>query len=544
MEAAAPEADVSCGVFRGLDGLAPNAIHRFVVSEADQKPEAMSADQAAAELGDPFATLVLLKGEFPQTAEEALARLAAAAGDGDPLAKPPRSFVLGEGSQLADDAAADGVDLGMRFVVATGSEEDTADVILSAAHPSQGMVELMAWDRNSGGFNYYRTVGTPPAWVFAGNSRHALSDPTQGKGPFESHPSGALVMKELKIPWNSWHSFEAPTPSTVFEDQDKRKRHPWFEDKKGAEDLERAVAIPSIERWARVRFDRIVAEGGNLSDPRRIMEQVLATPTVNLVSGRAESRNPDGKEEGVRVSPTFFVSSDALGEVWKIAERPKGNAAIGLTPRPAFQVPTEIYESSLERFEFALRDGQGFEQKGDTKFAFLVPERALEDDVVLREAIRIGLVTPRLAAALLMVDFPNPIFSARRESLLTHVPPEATIAAGASGFSEEMANTILARVEDPEDGSPESGFAERWNVGEDFVEPFNQLLASYFAAAQERLATQDGFDDFVRLAESRRKRAQKEMPIVREFRLLFPTTNIEEAEREMRPDATVVEIEE
>jgi hypothetical protein len=36
----------------------------------------------------------------------------------------------------------------------------------------------MAWDRRSGGFNFHRTVGANSAWVFAGNSRHALADPT------------------------------------------------------------------------------------------------------------------------------------------------------------------------------------------------------------------------------------------------------------------------------------------------------------------------------------------------------------------------------
>ena len=63
-------------------------------------------------------------------------------------------------------------------------------------------------------------------------------------------------------------------------------------------------------------------------------------------------------------------------------------------------------------------------RKGDTHFCFLVPERAFEDQAVLREAIEIGLVTKRLAACLLMVDPWNPIFSDRRRALLRHVPAD------------------------------------------------------------------------------------------------------------------------
>jgi hypothetical protein len=535
--------DVSCQVFGTLTALEPDVIHCFVVGE-DPAPRPMAPDEAAQELGDPFATLLLLKGTFPQTGADVMARFKEAVGDDDPLGKQ-RSFVLGEGSQLLPSEAADSVQRGMRFVVATESGPDGPDVIISAFHPDDGSVELMAWDRTSGGFNYYRTVGQENAWVFAGNSRHALSDPTQGKGPFESHTSGAILMKELQIPWVHWHSFEAPMPPTVFPEGDARRTHPWFTEKDGAEVCETEVAIPSIARWARVRFDRM-ADGGTVQDPRRVLEQVLGTPTVNLISSRAESHDPDAKG-GVKIPPTFFVNSEALTKLTDQPTAPGGEEPPRLAAPPEFTVATEIYTTSLETFEFTLSDGEGFEQPGDTKFAFTVPERAREDDVVVSEAIRIGLITARLAAALLMVDFPNPIFSARRQQLLAHVPASATITGGASSFSQEMADGIRTAAESTPDGSPEREFAERWDVGESFVDPFNALLGAYFDAVGGRLATQDGFDDYVRLAESRRMHVRGSetldvpgMPIF-ENPLLFPTTNIPDAERMMRADGTVVE---
>jgi hypothetical protein len=519
------ETDTSCGVFGSLSDLDPNAINRFVVGE-DQAPRALTADDAGRELGDPFATLVLLKGTFPRTGEEALAALKAVVGNDDPLGKQ-RSFVLGEGSQLAPEV--DSVNRSMRFVVATESGPDGPDVIISAFDPTDSDIELMAWDRKSDGFNFYRTVGPEAAWVFAGNSRHALSDPTQGKGPFESHAGGAFLMKELKIPWLNWHSFEADIEPMVFPVGDGRRTHAWFTDKQGAEVCEVEVAIPSIERWGRARFDRIIALGGTVSHPRRVLKQLVGTPTVNLTSSRAESGDPDAKG-GVLLPPSFFISSDALA-----------SPPLGLQPPPEFRVPTNVYRESLQTFAFALRDGQRFEQLGDTHFAFFVPERALEDNVALRESIRIGLVTPRLAAALLMVDFPNPIFSDRRERLLNHTPDGAVIARGASGFSEEMAKRILAAAESGPDDSPEREFAERWGVGENFAPSFNGLLTAYYEAVTAQLASQPGFEAYTRLAEARRKRAKATMPIVREFPLLFPGTNIPDAARMMKSDGTVLE---
>ncbi len=104
-----------------------------------------------------------------------------------------------------------------------------------------------------------------------------------------------------------------------------------------------------------------------------------------------------------------------------------------------------------------------------------------------------------------------------------------------------MADAILAVAPNTPEGSPEREFAERWNVGESFAPPFNALLADYFSKLSERVATQEGLDDYMRLAESRRRRAKDTFPII-EFPLVFPRTNIPEAEREMRADATVAEI--
>jgi len=138
-----------------------------------------------------------------------------------------------------------------------------------------------------------------------------------------------------------------------------------------------------------------------------------------------------------------------------------------------------------------------------------------------------------------MTDFPNPVFSPRRAALLAHVPAGATVVGGASDFSEQLADAVTAAAPGTPEGSPEREFAERWGRGED-LSSFDDELRAYYDALVRRLRTQDGFDDYVRLAEARRARVRT-MPIS-ESPLLFATTDVPPGTREMRTDGTVAEV--
>lgn len=516
--------DSSCGVFGSITGATPGTILRFVVGE-DASLRELSTSEVAQELGDPFATLLLLKGKFPASAEELLTAIDAVVDPDDPLSSSSQmSFVLGEGSQLpVGPGDIQSSSRGIRFVVSRGSLPHGPELILSASHPQQGLVEVMAWDRVVGGFNYYRNIGDAGEWVFAGNSARALSAPTQGKGPFESHPSGSLLMKELKFPWVHWHSFKANIFEGAFPENDVRRIHPWFTGKKGAETCEKAVVMPSIRRWVSARLDQAIGANGEVSDPGRVVEQIVGSATVNLTSSSRESAAA-GSAETVDLPPTFFIDADGL-------------AIVGLPGPPSFAVSGEVYASSLEAFDFRLRDGAGFDTRGDTHFAFVVPERAFEDGEAMRQAIERGLISKRLAAALLIVDFSNPVFSSRRASLLGHSPARATVTDGGSTFSDEMAQGIQDAAQASPDGSAEREFSDLWGAGEGWPAAFSSILASYYEALQQHLSSQDGFNDFTRLADSRRNRV-REMPIF-ESRLLFPETNIPPAKLTMARDGSV-----
>jgi hypothetical protein len=513
----------TCMVFNELSGLDDATIHRFVVGE-DRSPRVLADEEAAAQLGDPFATLLLLNGVFPDTAGEALTALDEATEPDDPLHKN-RFFLLGEGSQIPHTPQTAGLQRNLRFLAARGDGPDGPDILLSAFHPDESDVEVMAWDRARGGFNFYRTVSDTRAWVFAGNSAHALTPPTEGKGPFESHLSGAFLMKELRSPWINWDSPEARIQASVFAQDDPLRQHPWFaeRDRIGAITCEEAVARPSIRRWARTRMEA-VKHAGTVQRPARILRQVLETPAVNLISSHVESGLANNIDV-IELPQTFFVDSEALVELEEL----------GLPAPPPFAVPSEIYRQSLETFGFRMSDGNRFERAGNTHFAFLVPERAFEDLVVEAEAIRIGMLTPKLAATLLMVDFANPVFSSPRAALMRHVPGPGPV----EDFSDRMSDAVLAAGQGAPLGSPEKEFAALWSAGEGWKERYAGLLQAYYASVTQRLKTQEGFDAYVRLAESRREHVRS-MPIT-ESPLLFPETDIPKAERSMRADGTVEE---
>jgi hypothetical protein len=506
-------ANETCTAFDEVTTGNAKTLHRFVVG-SDTRPVPLNARQTRA-LGDPFATLLLAKGKFPRTAEAVIDGLRKAVPRNHAL-KELHTFVVGEGSQLSGNQAR----AGLRFIVTLGRGQFGPDVFLSVGDPRQvGGIEVAAWRRGAGGFNYYRSTGA--MWMFAGNSSDALKPKSRLKGPFESHPSGAMLMKELKSPWQNWHSQFANIPVTVLPRGDALRRHPWFADREDAYALEAAVAA-SISRWARRRFAGIRKSGGTITRTEPIMEQIIGTPMVNLITSFRESRALRDNDV-VELPPTFFVDNDAFAQLLGFDFFP-----------PTFAVKAKIYKRALEKFDVRFAG-----RPGDTHFCFLVPERALEDLEVQREATEIGLVTPRLAASLLMVDPWNPIFSERRRALLEYVPDKATIRNKRSTFSRDMAANILAAAEGKPADSPEAEFKQRWDVGASFRAPFKRILKSYFTAVEGKLGTQAGFDPYFQLAEEQRRRFFDLSPIAREFDLLLPKTNINPTGRRMRKDGTV-----
>jgi hypothetical protein len=531
---------------------AAESLRRFLVGR-DQEPQDIEEAERDEELNDPFAVELLRRGTFPVTAEDTMAKLDNAVGDDHPLAAATqRSFVVAEGSQIAKDPSRP-FTRRFRFIVTRGQGSDGADLLLSAFDPKDTDVEVMAWDARKGGFNFYRTIrGAPGSWVWAGNSRHAWEQKTRGSGPFEAHPAGHFIFKEFKFPWVHWQGPPAIIDQLDFAENDNLSGHSWFTAGQGAYVLEPLAGL-AIKRWNRRRIEQI-REARQIGDPRQFMERFLGSPvpqrsTVNLVSS-IKTNAELADIERVDLPDTFFVDADALSEVFDLP-RPTD---------PPLSVAADLYRDVLARFKVLVRnhddnhplDGEPpFERPGDTNFVFLVPERAVEDSDFVRQVVKpkpeageaeLGVVSTRLAACLLMVDFSNPVFSKRREQLLDHIPTEPLPAQEWPAFSETLGERIAAAGRTENATEAETEFAKLWDAGEDgWHDVAAGRLAAYYERLGEQLNSPDGIDGVFRLAEARRRRVRR-MPIA-ESALLFAQSSISFDEGieafVMKPDGSV-----
>jgi hypothetical protein len=486
----------------------------------------MTAAEVSSELTDPFAALLLARGILPLSIRSLLDALNQhnEAINGLPF---QRSFLVADGGKIPWTQETDALRREFRLIVtrAQGSETQQPDLMISSSTNIDSetiFLQLIAWDSTHEVFQFYQRLGK--GWAWAGNSWDALAGDTRGKGPFDSHVNGAMVMKELKAPWINWHSQAASITGEALAPDDPLRKESLFQQRTGAEHLEIEVVRPGIRRWTDARFNKLF-QAGELQRAPEFLRQAIATTTVNLACAPEEaSQARTGKLINLPLS--FFLNDEALLNLLQIPAE---------ISRP--QVDGGIYAQCLERYKVSRSDGV-FDFPGDTHFVFLIPEPAFEDHVVLQKLVRLQLLPPKLAAALLMVDFANPIFSDRRAALLRYMPDKIQLSAAGSDLTKNIISSISSQGNKPD--SPESEFLDNWAISDaDWANVFARRLEHYIGLVEQALQTLPGFDPIFRLAESRRREFRKR-PLF-EFRLTTPVTNIPEDAplREMTPQATV-----
>ncbi|HEV7879404.1 hypothetical protein [Bradyrhizobium sp.] len=514
--------------------LAANTMHAFVLG-LDQMPRPMAAEEVGTMLRDPFAGLLLKSGTFPLTLRALLAALDAM--NGEPGGLPEQhSFLVADGGQIPWSEATAQLARQFRFAVVRARAGQVQIMVSASSVPdsSSQFLQVIAWDPANLAYNFYERRGG--TWIWAGNSHHALQPATRGQGPFDSHVNGSMVMKELRVPWNNWHSMAASITDATLAPDDPLRTEPIFVNRESAHFLEQDVVREGIARWNKARMAGAKSGDGTLRDVPFFLRQLLESTTVNLVSAAKQSALVRD-EERLSLPTTFFLNSDAFID------------EIGLEPGIApVTVSGAFYRTSLTRYGFALTDGQGYRQPGDTYFAFLVPEPAFEDINVLSLLLRERIVSQRFVACLLMIDFQNPIFSPRRQALMNHVPAVCQLAPSTVGGPVSNLEALFvksaegAAAGDPADGAA-TAFLQNWRVPDDqWRSVFARRIEAYFAALAAQGATESGFDGWVRLAESRRREFSRR-PLA-EFRLTLPVTNIplDAPVLEMREDGTVAEL--
>lgn len=496
--------------------LAPGVVVGLVMG-LDAAPRLLTGSDLA-ELHDPLGRL-LASGKSPLT----LAALLEALDAETSIALPKQqAFLAGEAGQLP---ASPELTPDFRLVVTRGTSTET-DLLVStdaSGDPKQVFLQVAGWDPDAEWFNYYMRIG--PAWVWSGNSTHALAEPSRGQGCFDSHVNGSLVMKELKVPWVNWHSMKRSIPFAAGE---AFRALPVAASLTGAETLEQIVRA-GVSRWTAARLQRAVSADGTIEHPERLLRHLLTTTTINLTSSSTESAATvaDPAAE-IDLPLTFWEHNELLIDTLGI-------------PLSEDIVPPTLngmrYGEVLTRYDVALQQDR-FRRPGDSFFAFVVPEPSVEDTEAVRQLLAAGRITPRFAACVLMIDFPNPVYSPHRAALLTHVP--ATLTPTATGdISAEVADRILAAPSASTPGTPEQAFAEHWALGDNWAGSFGDRLDDYLRQANQRIATPEGVDDYFHLAVSRRR--QFATARLNEFALTLPATSVpaDAPLLSMRPDATV-----
>jgi hypothetical protein len=498
--------------------LQPLTLYRFIMG-ADSDFTVMSPSEVA-ELNDPMAAL-LKQGKFPLAVEAVLREL-----DASGTLPQQSSFLISEAGQIPPGQAPL-LHRDMRFAIVRG-QSSNADLAISTSavgDPETVFLQVAGWDDPAGLFNYYmRISGT---WVWAGNSYHALKHPSRGNGCFDSHVNGSLVMKELKQPWMNWQSENA---TIALADNDPLRQNALYQSLSGAENLE-SIVRAGISQWTASRLKHAVAADGKVANVDWLLRQLCTTTTVNLMSTTTASSVVATRPESILTLPLgFWLNADILLNSLEIPADFTPPSATG-----------KLYADSLVRYDFALAQDD-FRRRGDTFFAFIVPEASFEDIDVVNQMVSAGILTAHFVASILMVDFPNPVFSPARARLLQYVPTTATIDPAAGGLSQQIAQVISQAAQGQPADSPEAEFKTNWELADlDWKNVFATEIETYMTAVSNRISSVEGFDDYVRLAESRR-REFKHMRL-NEFSLTLPATNIpiDAPLLQMQRDATIHE---
>ncbi len=485
----------------------PLAVHAMVVG-LDNGPRRLPAEELP-NLDDPFGRL-LRAGIFPMTGRELLTAL-----DRRAILPAMQLFVVGDDGQIPWTAATAGVNRTLRIAITRSAAPGTAPDVLISTSTGLGdagtFLQVIGWDDTHGVFHYYeRRLGI---WLWAGDSRHALLEPTRGRGPFDSHVNGAMVMKELKSPWTHWNSEAAKIQDDVLAPGDPIAGDPLWIARANASIFEQQVARAGLSRWNSARFAAAIRDGV-LYDARTFLRQLLTTTTVNLASTSVESRRV-ATHDSLTLPRTFFTDSDAFENVLELE-----------LDLPEIRIDSVAYLQELGRVRSRLWDGGDFQQAGETHFAFLVPERALEDQIVVAGLLARAAISPRLAGCLLAVDLANPIYSSPRETLFAMAPDELPLDGGAT-----LENTMIAAAQTAGPGHPAATqLLELWaasaTVGWQRV--VGDRLGEYMRRAAARARTAEGVRDLVRLADGRRCRFRRST--LAEFKLTLPFTDLVEAE--------------
>lgn len=523
---------VGLGQLISLGGQPANAIRKQGADSA--APQPMSGAELS-ELGDPMFLLVLKDHPNESRLDEIEKLIMGSQGQ-------RQLFVVDERLQVSTSGES------RRAVIAyrgtNGAVRLDPNISLSAAFDDReftsGFLEAWGWDDARSRYNYYKLDGNPATWKFRGSSAGAdklMTGQRQGTC-MACHINGGPIMKELPIPWNNWHSFR----NSVGYLSSSSTQH-WaiaesarFRDLRGAEGLETTFILPSIRQFNGRRvaeLSKALPPGRRheVSDGRRMLRSLFATTEYNITSaGQASGQHPFAKAnastEAISVPDTFFLNANLLAgggftqyQGVGIPEARQFGSVAG--------IPPQEYRDAVARSKTFIGG-----IPGDANFAWFVPEASHIDNQFVDILVRRGVVTAEFVAAALAVDLENPVFSVRREALLSAIPVQFQFAALEPGdvpaaHPDALTREVISnlKTQNPLPGSPQLDFLELLESPNP-VDAARARVATYLERVRTRLADPKQraaeIDRLYQTMLARRAQATAHNPTLVESAFLFP----------------------
>ncbi len=517
-------------------------IYRFV-DGIDKCLTPISDSEITQKLNDGFAKNLLRQGSFPNSVD---AITTAVMGAGMNLQQA--NYVVGEGSQIPTTVADRDEPRNLRYVLSWGATPTSAQIFLSAAPGgNSSFLQVIAWDTQARTFNFYEfreQVGqgngtSTKVWSWAGESAIAQAKETIGHGCFDCHHNGVVIMKELNVPWNNWQSQQSTISPLVVPLAVAQEK--FFRNSNGAEVLERAIRSGFQTYYRGWLSDRYQKQGETirLKDVDLMLRRLTTNTTVNFISSGIQS---SGNNTSPPQKDVSGIPNDLF--LWDSALRTALNLNYTI---PNIVFKRQDYDNFLDtnkvklvQSDFNKPDGSPlYQQDGSTYFSFFVPVPSAEDLYLLTQMRSTKIVSDKFIAAILMVDFQNPVFSAKRVSLQQYAQglTTGTIVAGVSSVPTDFAAKLrtVAATQSSCDAAnnfdlctAEQQFLYAWNLPDDswkstlgariqaYLDKFNSLSPAELLSAISTSVAQ------------RQKQFQSQPTIgnLDEFSLLLPVSNL------------------